>query len=85
MSLSKVTDALRRRLDEHDEFARQESRERGSIPPPSSPHAVELTVERRAEIAKVLKTSHAMLTAAHFGGVSAEEFHAFIDLAKGKP
>ena len=70
----------------NDEMARSQ-RERPSVPPsaPRSAAPITITVERARDIAKALKSSHPMLTAAAFLSVDGErvtpaEFMAFVDL-----
>ena len=81
-SLATATEALKKSND-----ALEANRPR-SVPPsaPRQAPPVTITAERARDIAKALKASHPMLTAAAFLSVDGErvtpaEFMAFVDLA----
>jgi hypothetical protein len=76
-SLDTITAALRKRLDHHEQF------ERGEVPRSVPPPPVELTPERVAEIAQVIRKSHPILSLLGMHGVTPSEVAALCERAKG--
>lgn len=80
-TLEATTEALRKRIEEHDRNEREASQRRGSVPPPAPP--VALTPERVEQIGKALLLAANIISA--FSGdakVSPAEMLAYHQAAK---